>query len=131
MANSLVDCIGIKENKLEAFILAGVIVKNRIIRDIPMDISTQELLERIRIENPSLHDTGAKRLQMLQKSIPARGTEAEENNRSEAKEKTWVDFKPVCLDFKSHSLPNKVVAWNAILKIMPFIPAIKLCYKCG
>jgi hypothetical protein len=65
MANSLGNCIGIKENILEAFILAGLIVKKGIMRDIPMDTSTHELLERIRIKNPSLHVTGAKRLQML------------------------------------------------------------------
>jgi hypothetical protein len=41
MANSLVDCIGIKENKLEAFILARVIVKRGIVRSIPLDISTE------------------------------------------------------------------------------------------
>jgi hypothetical protein len=55
------------ENKLGVFILAREIVKKRITRGIPLDISTEELLERIRNENPSLHVTRAKRLQMLQK----------------------------------------------------------------
>jgi hypothetical protein len=126
MADSLVDCISIKENKLEAFIPARVIVKKGIIRGIPLDISCEELLERIRIENPSIHVTGVKRLQMVQKNVPVQGTETEENNGNQAKEKTWVHSKSVGLDFKSHSLPNEVVAWNAILKIMPSIPEIKL-----
>jgi hypothetical protein len=68
MAKRLVDCIGIKENKLEAFIPARVVVKRGIIRGIPMDFSTEDLLERIRVENPSLHITGARRLQMLQRT---------------------------------------------------------------
>jgi hypothetical protein len=108
-----------------------MVVKKGIIRGIPLDISTEELLERIRTKNLSLHVIGTKRLQMLQKNIPARGAEAERSRESEAEAKAWVDSKSVCLDFKSQSLPNEVVAWNAILKIMPFIPAIKLCYKCG
>jgi hypothetical protein len=61
MANSLVNCTENKENKLEAFILARVVVKKRIIGGISLDINTGELLERIRTENPSLHVTGAKR----------------------------------------------------------------------
>jgi hypothetical protein len=130
-ANSLVDCVGIKENKLEAFIPARVVVKKGILRGIPLDINTEQLLGRIRTENPYLHVTGAKRLQMLQQNAPTQGTEAEINCESEAKEKAWVDSKSVCLDFKSQSLPNEVVTWNANLKIIPFSPAIKLCYKCG
>jgi hypothetical protein len=129
MADSLVDCIWIKENKLEAFFPARVMVKKRINRGIQLDISSAELLERIRIENPSLLVTRVKRLQMVQKNIPVQDTEAEENNGNRAKEKIWVHSKSVGLDFKSHSLPNEVVAWNAILKIMPSVPAIKLL--CG
>jgi hypothetical protein len=68
---------------------------------------------------------------MLQKNVPARCTEAEKNSGSERKEKAWVDSKSVCLDFKSHSLPNEVVAWNAILKIKPFIPSINLYCNYG
>jgi hypothetical protein len=102
MANSLVDCIGIKENKLEAFIPATELVKEEFIRGIPLDIGTEGLLERFRIENPSLHVTRPKRLQMLQNNIAVRGTEAEENSGSEAKERAGVDSKTVCLDFKSH-----------------------------
>jgi hypothetical protein len=79
----------------------------------------------------SLHITGVKRLQSLQENIPVQGTEAEDNNGSDAKEAAWVDSKSVCLNFRSHLLPNEVVAWNAILKITALIPAIKLCYKCG
>jgi hypothetical protein len=94
-----------------------VIVKKGNIRGIPLDTSTEELLERIRIENPSRHVTGTKRLQMLQNSITIRGTEAEENIGSEAKEKAWAGSRTVCLYFKSHSLPNEAVAWNAIQKI--------------
>jgi hypothetical protein len=131
MANSLVDHIGTKENKLEAFIPAIVIVEKGIIRGTPLDVSTEELLERIRIKNSSLHVSGVKRLLMLQKNVPVGGTETEENNGSQAKEKACVDSKSVCLDFKLHSLPNEAVTWNAILKIPPFILAIKLCYKCG
>jgi hypothetical protein len=47
MTSSLVDCIGIKGNKLEAFAGARVVVEKGIIRGIPLDISTEELLERI------------------------------------------------------------------------------------
>lgn len=126
MANIATDWIGIKEKKLGVFIPAREIVKKRITRGIPLDISNEELLERIRHENPSPHVTGSKWLQILQKNIPVQGTEAGENNGCEAKEKAWVDSKLVCLDFKSHSLPNEVVAWNAILKITPSITAIKL-----
>jgi hypothetical protein len=71
---------------------------------------------------------------MLQKNVPARGTEAEKTNGSEENEKAWVDSKSVCLDFKALSLfppPNEVVTWTAVLKITPFNPAIKLCYKYG
>jgi hypothetical protein len=71
IANSMVVCIGIKENKLVAFIPARVVVKKGIIRGIPLDISNEELLERLRTKNLSLHVTGAKRLQMLQKNVPA------------------------------------------------------------
>jgi hypothetical protein len=77
MSNSLVDCVGIKENKLEALVSTRVVVKKRIIRGLPSDISTEELPERIRAESPSLLVTGAKRLQILLKKVPARGTEAE------------------------------------------------------
>jgi hypothetical protein len=40
---------------------------------------------------------------------------------------TWIDSKSVCLDLKSQWLPNEIEAW----KIKPFIPVIKMCYKCG
>lgn len=64
-----------------------MIVIKGIDKRIPLDISTEELLERIRIKNLSLHVSGVKRLQMIQKNVQARGTKAEENNRSGEKEK--------------------------------------------
>jgi hypothetical protein len=70
IANSLVVCIGIKENKLVAFIPARVVVKKGIIRGIPLVISNEKLLERLRTKNLSLHVTRAKTLQILQKNIP-------------------------------------------------------------
>jgi hypothetical protein len=62
MAKSLINCIGIKKNKPEAFIPAIMTVKRGIITRIPFYIRTEELLEKIRIDNPSLHITGTKRL---------------------------------------------------------------------
>jgi hypothetical protein len=117
----LVDCIGIKENKLDAFVPTRVVVKKGIIWGIPLDISTEDLLEKIRAENPSIHITCARRLQNLQKNVPARGTGAEWNSERQKKAMAWVDSK-------SQLLPNEAVAWNAILMITPFIPVIKLCY---
>jgi hypothetical protein len=114
MANSLDVCVGIKENKSEAFIPARVVVNKEIHRGIPLDISTEELLERLRTENLSLHVTRAEITDVTQK-IPAQGTEAEKNNRSKAKAKAWVDSKSVCLDFKSQLLHNELVARNALL----------------
>jgi hypothetical protein len=125
------EAIGIRENKLEAFIPARAIVKRGTIRGILLDVGTEELLERIRLENLSLNVIGARRLQMRYKNLPTRGIEPEEHIGSEVQETAWVDSKTVCLDFKAPSLPEHVIVWNALLNVTPFIPAIKMCYKCG
>jgi hypothetical protein len=54
MANDLIDCIENKENKLEVFIPARVVVKKGIMRGIPLDISTEELLELEPRTHPSM-----------------------------------------------------------------------------
>jgi hypothetical protein len=83
MANSLGDFIGIKEIKLEAILWARVIVEKQILRGIPLDINTEDFLERIRIKNPSLHISGAKITNVTDESTNTRHRGRENNGSKE------------------------------------------------
>lgn len=43
----------------------------------------------------------------------------------------WIDFQTVCLKFKGQILSNSILIWRSKIFVSPYVPAARLCFKCG
>lgn len=103
----------LKDRNMEAFI-PGILTKWKgVIQGIPLDITIKEIQESIESEN----DTSVINAFHLKK-----------RNRQS---RLWEGSNAVCVEFKGSFLPEYIKIWRVRVPILPFIPSVRICFKCG
>lgn len=115
-ANSAMDNPLWQESKYKIEIPWAMVHRNVVIRRIPLDISTGELIDEIRESNPEIPIVEATRLKR-------------KNNKDGSTE--WEDTESVKLTLRSVSCPSHITLWKVKTSVYPFVPQIRRCFNCG
>lgn len=104
----------VKEQEITTFIPRFRLFRKGVINRIPLDIPLDELQTTIEDENSKLRVNKLFRLK-----------------RKDKETKKWVDSSSVCIEFKHDLLPEKISIWKILTPVSVYVPAVKLCFKCG
>lgn len=96
------------------FIPRFKLYRKGIIHQIPLDISLDELQQVIEENN------GGIRVNKLFK--------LKERDRETKK---WIDSFTICLELRGETLPEKLIIWKVVTPVSVYIPAVRLCFRCG
>lgn len=96
-----------------AFLTQELLFRKIVVRDIPTDITTDELKTELYIDQGKIIIQDIFRLQ----------------RRNQKKE--LVPTESICVTLRSRDLPYDVSMWNAKLSFQPYVQGIRQCFKCG
>lgn len=88
------------------------------IRGIPLEVSSDELLEKLKESNPLLTFN---EVECMKRRIITEGKS----------ELIAAESVKVIIRGKKHLSPDFIHAWNVRLPVSPFIPNIRQCIRCG
>ncbi|XP_044013984.1 uncharacterized protein LOC122856370 [Aphidius gifuensis] len=112
-ANLLLTDQRVAEKGYRAFITQELLFRKIVIRDIPTDITKDELKKDLMIDNGRIEIQDIYRLQR-------------KNQKKEL-----VPTESVCVTIRSRELPRDINMWRAKLSFQPYIQSIRQCFKCG
>lgn len=117
-ANACLSNLKLGKNGLEAFVPVHLRFKKRVIRDILVDVSLEEIQRCIQEENPNIIISDIHRLRR-------------KNNKPMPDKPKWVDSPTICITFKSSVLPRHIRIWGVFLPVSDYITPIRICFNCG
>lgn len=113
-ANSSLHNNFVKETGLSLYIPRFKLFRKGVIKDIPLDITLKELKTSLINKNKNFRVNNIFRLKRKDKTSGK-----------------WIDSQSVCIEFRGQELPFSVKLWRVNLKINPYIPLIRRCFRCG
>ncbi|XP_057341817.1 uncharacterized protein LOC130678555 [Microplitis mediator] len=120
-ANTCLTSPNLGKCGLEAFIPSFLRYKKGVIRDIPVDVGTDEIKNCLTSENADVHIVDVFRLKK-KPSILERSKDGKTN---------WTDSTSVCITVPATRLPDKLKLWGVLLPITDYVAPIRICYNCG
>ena len=118
-ANSLINNEFLHSQGLKASIPFHKIYKQGLIRDVPLDIPEQEILEEIRREIAVL---SVKRLTQRNRNFNAQS--ATNNNNK------FILSRAMLVTFDGQELPEFVSLFGSFHRVGIYVPRPKICFKC-
>lgn len=112
-ANKAIKNSSLRDRNMETFIPGFLTKRKGVIQGIPSDVSMKEIQESIEKEN-DINVMNAFRLK--------------KRNRQS---RMWEEFNAVCVEFKGSSLPEFIQIWRVRTPVLPYIPSVRICFKCG
>lgn len=117
-ANDCLSNLNLEKNGLEAFVPMHLRFKKGVVRDIPVDVSLEELKKCIQEENKNTVVSDIHRLK-------------KKNNKPSADKHKWIDSSTVRITFSSSVLPRQIRLWGILLPVSDYIPPVRICFNCG
>lgn len=116
-ANQLLTNSALKSKNLTAFIPSFRTTRQGIIRNVPLDVTEEEIIKEV---NCPFVISRVRRLNRKAPVPPDSNTSSPE----------YIPSKTVALTFKGQSLPKYVYLYKVRYEVSPFISKVSLCYSC-
>lgn len=114
LANSSITNKYLKDMGFVAFIPKYKTSCKIVIRDIPTDMSLAEVKTAIEDENANIVITKMFRMKTRDRIT-----------------RQLMESESICLEIKGENLPKKIHILKTVNKVYPYIPSVRVCYKCG
>ncbi|KYN23207.1 hypothetical protein ALC57_04384 [Trachymyrmex cornetzi] len=114
VANSALTNKLLEEAGIVTFIPRFKISRKVVIKEIPKDMSLDEVKKIVEEENSNVV------ISNLFRSI--------RRNRST---REFEDSEAVCLEIRGESLRDKIIIWKAVLPVSPYVQSVRIYFKCG
>lgn len=114
LANSALSNIYLKEMGVNAFIPKYKFSRKIVIKDIPVEMSIEELKTAIKDENSKVLIVNAFRLK-----------------RKDRETKKRIDSPSVCLEIRGEVIPDFLIILRTVNPVSPYIPFVRICFKYG
>lgn len=119
-ANSTLNSKSFEDKGLKASIPSYFVTSQGVIKNVPLDLSGQELLENIEILDNHHFNSSVLEVRRL-----PRKTFNKDTNKTE-----YVPSHTILLTFKGRSLPSKIAIYHASIVVEPYTPPVKICWNC-
>lgn len=113
-ANDAIKNRFLRESGFTAYIPKYKISRKGVIHQIPLDIPMEEILLWCNVENSKVKLQEAYRLK-----------------RKNKKTNSWVESKTVRITFQGEKLPDHITFYRINIRVRAYIPAVRICFKCG
>lgn len=113
-ANDAIRNKFLRESGFTAFISKYKISRKGVIHQIPLDIPMEEILLLCNEENPKVKIQEAYRLK-----------------RKNKKTNSWEESETICITFQGEKLPDHITLYRMNIRVQAYIPAVRICFKCG
>ncbi|XP_070529915.1 uncharacterized protein [Cardiocondyla obscurior] len=104
----------LKKVGLVAFIPKFKMSRKRVVRGISQDFTLEEIKNAVKNKNVGLKIVNLFRLKKRNKLT-----------------KILEESQNICIEIKGETLPQRLVMLKTINTVFPYIPTVRLCYKCG
>lgn len=113
-ANKSITNKYLPELKLEAFIPRHKLYRKGVINGVPLDVPLEEFSDAILNENVNVKINSLFRLRRRNRTT-----------------KEMEDSASVVIEFKGQCLPDTLIIWRSVIRVTPYVQAVRLCFKCG
>ncbi|KYN03202.1 Nucleic-acid-binding protein from mobile element jockey [Cyphomyrmex costatus] len=113
-ANNALSNKFLEEAGIVTFILRYKICRKIVVKEIPDDLSLEEVKKVIEEKNSSIMISNLFRLKRLNRST-----------------RELEDSEAVCLEIRGEKIPDMITMWKAVLPVSPYVQSVRLCFKCG
>lgn len=104
----------VKDANFSIYIPAYKLGRKIVIKEIPTDITLEEVKAAVEDENQRIIVKKIFRLK-----------------RKDRVTREWLESESICLHIVGEELPNEIVIFKTINPVYPYIEAVRMCYKCG
>lgn len=104
-------------NALNVYIPRHKVLQRGIVPGVPFDINEDQLVQEINMKNSGVHAVAAKRMKRKVKN--------------EEGKVDWVDTKSCWVDFRTKTMPEKLLMFKTRVEVTAYINQVIVCYKCG
>ncbi|KYM94054.1 Nucleic-acid-binding protein from mobile element jockey [Cyphomyrmex costatus] len=114
VANSTLSNKFLEEAGIVTFIPRYKLCRKIVVREIPDDLSLEEIKKVVEEENGSIMISNLFRLKRRNRST-----------------RQLEDSEAVCLEIRGEKIPDMITMWRAVLPVSPYVQSVRLCFKCG